>query len=111
MAAFNYKGVEVPQKTKNIFDYSKKHEEIAFAVNHIHQKYPLSQIYLVGFSMGASMCIKYMSTEESRGKVQGMVSVSNPWDVYRSAVALNSFGNFIYSKFMSRQLYKKALFN
>lgn len=81
------------------------------AVDHIRNKYPMCKIYLVGFSMGASLGMKFLSTEKGKQSISGMVSVSNPWDVFKSAESLNSSRNRIYSRFLSKQLYKKALFN
>lgn len=40
-----------------------------------------------------------------------MVSISNPFDVFKAATALNSKKNFIYSKFLTNELVNKILYN
>ena len=55
--------------------------------------------------------MKYLASESGKKNVKGMVSISNPWNVYKSANSLNTFSNLIYSKYMTKQIYNKAFFN
>lgn len=73
--------------------------------------YPDANLYLVGFSLGASVGMKYLASDHGKKNIKGMVTVSNPWDVYKSACYLNTWKNFVYGKFLVNKLFEKAYFN
>lgn len=52
--------------------------------------------------MGASLGMKYLASDKGKQNVKGMVSISNPWNVYKSASNLNRFRNCIYSKYLTK---------
>ena len=80
-------------------------------MEHVSTQFPKANIYLVGFSLGASTCFKYMNHFEHQ-RIKGIVSVSNPFDVFEAAKELNSKKNYIYGNFMTNNLIKKKiLFN
>ena len=39
------------------------------------------------------------------------MSISNPFDVYKSATHLNTWKNFVYSKYLTKKLIHRADFN
>lgn len=51
-------------------------------------RYPESPIFAVGFSLGASLLVKYLGEEGAKGyrPLVGAVSVSNPWDVENNTI-------------------------
>ena len=49
------------KKTDPIYDFREIDQELKSIVNHVDMKYPSSNIYLVGFSFGASIAMKYVS--------------------------------------------------
>ena len=83
-----------------MYDFREIDKEINSIVNYVNNKYPSSNIYLVGFSFGASMAMKYIALNPNQ-KVKAVVSVANPWDVYKAAENLNSKKNFLYAKFLT----------
>ncbi|CAN0170596.1 unnamed protein product, partial [Scytosiphon promiscuus] len=56
--------------------------DVRLAVNHIHGRYPDAPLYAVGYSLGASLLVKYLGEEGRNGHrpLAGAVSVSNPWN-------------------------------
>jgi hypothetical protein len=62
------------------YDASKT-GDVALAVNTIHARFPDAPLFLVGFSLGANIMVKYLGEEGPRaiGKVAGAVSISNPF--------------------------------
>lgn len=111
VVVFNPRGVGVSQRTDNLFDYSKIQDDLNFVMDHIYSKYPKSNHYIVGFSLGASYGMQYLCHYKDRSKIKGMVSIGNPFDVYKAAESANSWKNIIYGHFLTQKLIEKVEFN
>lgn len=70
-------------------------------MQHIYNKYPDCNVYLSGFSLGASIAGKYLGKYGDQSRIKGVAMTSNPFDVYKAAVSANSWYNFIYGWFMT----------
>jgi alpha/beta superfamily hydrolase len=44
-----------------MYDFREIDKEINSIVNYVNNKYPSSNVYLVGYSFGASMAMKYVA--------------------------------------------------
>lgn len=55
--------------------------DIALAVDTIRARFPAAPLFLVGFSLGANIMVKYLGEEGPRavGRIFGAVAISNPW--------------------------------
>lgn len=109
--AFNPVGNAIPQITPHLFDYRNLISELDHVVNFAAKKFPNSNIYLIGFSMGSSYGAKYLSTSEGHKKIKGMVCISNPFNLLKASVNLSEMKNYVYSKFLTNQLINKTVFN
>ena len=108
---FNPRGVGVPQITTHIFDYSLVLQDLEDFMAHIYATFPNSNVYFVGVSLGASLGVKYLGAHKEHSRVKGMVSIANPFSVYKAAASANSFKHSIYGRFLVRNLYNKVMFN
>lgn len=108
---FNPRGVGVPQKTTNIFDYSLILSDLQDFMDHVYKLYPSADIYFTGISLGASLGVKYLGAYKEHSRVKGMVSIANPFDVYKAAASANSWKNIIYGQFLTQKLSEKVEFN
>ena len=108
--AFNPIGNGIPQIGDRIFDYRDLEDELDIAVDHIKNRYKGANLYLLGFSLGASYGVKYVASK-GKGKIKGMVSISNPFDVKKAQGGLHDFTNKIYGHFLTKRLIKKVLYN
>ena len=108
---FNPRGVGIPQKTDNLFDYSKILDDMNYVMDYVYTKYPNSNHYLIGFSLGASYGMQYLCHYKQRSKVKAMVSIGNPFDVYQAAASANSWRNIIYGHFLTKRLIERVEFN
>lgn len=108
--AFNPVGNGTPQIGDKIFDYRDLENELDFAVDFLKKEYKGANMYLLGFSLGASYGVKYVAGK-GKGKIKGMVSISNPFDVKKAQENLHSYKNFIYNNFLTKLLIRKVLFN
>lgn len=108
---FNPRGVGIPQITDNIFDYSRVLDDLNTAMDYAYAKYPESNFYMVGFSLGASYGMQYLSHYKQKSRFGAMVSIGNPFDVYEAAAGANGFKNIIYGHFLTKKLQEKVEFN
>ena len=55
--------------------------DVALAVDTIRTRFPAAPLFLVGFSLGANIMVKYLGEEGPKavGKISGAVAISNPW--------------------------------
>jgi predicted alpha/beta-fold hydrolase len=91
---FNPRGTGVQQKSLDLFDYRDTARDIDRVVEHIRERFPTSNLYMAGFSLGSSYGISYVKKNPDTFK--GMVCIANPIDVYKAAASLNSTRNRIY---------------
>lgn len=111
VAVFNPRGAFVPIKSSNVFDYSKNVNDLDFALNHIEKKYKDADIYFVGYSIGASYGIQYLSRMNENKRVKGMVGVGNPFDVADTMKSVDGFWTKLYSYSITKSLIQKVRFN
>ena len=111
VAVFNPRGVGIPQRTPHLYDHSNVSNDLQSIIQSISESYNNSNVYIVGFSMGASLGLKRLTDSNTPSNVKGMVSIANPFDVYQAAASLNSWSNRIYGIFLTRKLIDKVKFN
>ena len=111
VAVFNPRGFRIPQISSNLIDFSKVHNDFDFVVKHIEKKYPENSKYMVGFSLGASYGMQYLSRYKEKSSIKGMVSVGNPFNVYEAFLFLDKPFNRIYGHFITNKLKKIVNFN
>ena len=92
---FNFRGTLLPQITDKLFDYRYIKEDLKVVVEHVREKYPKSNIYFAGFSLGSSIGIQYLA--ENPGVIKAMSCVANPFDVYKAGQSVEQISNRIYS--------------
>lgn len=66
---------------------------------------------MAGFSLGSSYAARFISKNKNKNKIKAFVSISNPFDVYKAAVELNSRKNFLYGYSATKELLKKFEFS
>lgn len=75
-------------------------------VDHIKSTQPQRQIYLVGYSLGASIVANYLGQESDKTQIAAASIVCNPWDLTVSNFALGQswMGRNVYTKTMGANL-------
>jgi hypothetical protein len=105
---FNPRGVGIPQITTKIFDASKNTEDLDYILQILFKKYPQANFYLAGSSFGACTSVRYVTTFDHGNRIKGIVSMANPFDLYKAAEYINHPSNQIFGKFMTKNLLKKV---
>jgi len=104
--AWNYRGCG-DEMNKNLrFYHSGATDDLGFVVDHAKKKY--DSIFLVGFSLGGNITLKYLGESESQ-KVKGAAVFSVPLNLKSSCEKISRPENFIYSKRFLKSLKKKII--
>lgn len=92
--------------------YSRHHlhagcsRDVADVVDWLHEISPLSQISLIGFSLGAAITLKTLGEwgVNAPDQVDSAIAVAPPIDLARCCGQLRKFGNRIYDYYFTHQL-------
>jgi len=96
--AWNFRGCS---GTSNNYPYSYHSgatQDLDYIVKIIENKFPESDLYLIGFSLGGNLTLKYLGENFINSKIKKAVVVSTPLDLYNSCLEISKASNWIYSK-------------
>lgn len=93
-----------PITTPQLLDSLCIVEDVRRLVNFVIENSPRRPLFLVGFSMGASVLVSYLGKypEEIPAQVKAAIVLSNPWDVNMTMLALEL-------SWINRNLYSKVM--
>ncbi|CAN0880458.1 Embryogenesis-associated protein EMB8 [Linum grandiflorum] len=97
----NHRGLGGVQITSDCFYNAGWTEDMRRIIEHVHEEYPDTPLYVVGTSIGANILVKYLGEDSVNVPILGAVAVCSPWD-------LTIGDRFINRRFVQK-LYDKAL--
>lgn len=104
--AWNYRGCGEEMNKALRFYHSGATDDLDVVVNHaIARGY--EQVFLVGFSLGGNLTLKYVGERKVNAAVKGVVAISVPMDLYTSSQKISTPSNWIYSRRFLKSLKKK----
>jgi predicted alpha/beta-fold hydrolase len=84
-------------------------EDLHFVLEHVLQKDFYDEIYLVGFSLGGNLLLKYLGERSSIApQIKKGVAISTPFSLSASVEELHKFKNKLYSTVFLKDLKKKV---
>ena len=104
--AWNYRGCSGEMNQKVRFYHSGATDDLDEVIQRALQDY--DQIYLVGFSLGGNMTLKYLGEETRSEKIKGAVAISTPLDLDKGSDQLSTPRGMIYEKRFLKSLLKKV---
>ncbi|XP_047336010.1 embryogenesis-associated protein EMB8-like [Impatiens glandulifera] len=81
-------------------------EDIREVVVHVGSRYPDSNLYAIGWSVGANILVRYLGQETDEIPLSGAVSLCNPFDLVIANEDFRKGFNKIYSKALANGLCK-----
>ncbi len=104
--AWNYRGCGEEMNRTLRFYHSGATEDLNQVVNHaIAQGY--DELFLIGFSLGGNLTLKYVGERGVDSKIKGVVALSVPMDLYTSSLQISRPSNWVYSRRFLKSLKKK----
>lgn len=81
-------------------------------IGHILGRYPQSNVYATGWSLGANILVRYLGEETDKCPLSGAVSLCNPFNLVIADEDFHKGFNNVYDKALARALttiFKKDL--
>jgi uncharacterized protein len=108
--AWNYRGCGDEINKQLRFYHSGATDDLDVIVRHAITKNKYSEIYLIGFSLGGNLTLKYLGESyPSSSLIKKAVAFSVPMDLYASCVQISKRSNWIYAQRFLRSLKKKII--
>jgi predicted alpha/beta-fold hydrolase len=88
--------------------HSGKSEDLVEVIQYIKNNFDYKSIYVVGYSLGGNITLKYMGEVGANSIVKKAVAVSVPCSLKGSSIAMTKKGNKLYVKNFLKTLIPKA---
>ena len=109
--AWNYRGCSDQINNKIRFYHAGATDDLETVLTHINQKYRFTRLFLVGFSLGGNLTLKYLGEQGSNApkNIVNAICFSVPLDLHSSCLKISNGVNQIYSKRFLIMLKNKVL--
>jgi uncharacterized protein len=108
--AWNYRGCSEELNRALRFYHSGATDDLATVVQHAQAQGRYHEIYLIGFSLGGNLTLKYLGEERRRPDIiKKAVAFSVPLDLARSSDKISMPSNWIYAQRFLKSLRKKVM--
>lgn len=106
--SWNYRGCSEELNKKPIFYHSGATYDLDTVVQHAQK--PYSEIFLIGFSLGGNLTLKYAGEiGEQSGKLKKAVAISVPLHLESSSIKISTGENIIYANRFLKTLKEKVI--
>ena len=110
--AWNFRGCSGTSNNYPYSYHSGASQDLDYVVKIAIDKFPASNIFLIGFSLGGNLTLKYLGENTLHPKISKAVAISTPLDLYNSVLEISKPSNWIYTKrflnTLKRKIIKKA---
>jgi len=105
---WNFRGCSEEMNRKAIFYHSGATYDLDTVIKHAEKNY--SEIFLVGFSLGGNLTLKYLGEKKfPNPKIRKAVAISVPLDLAKSCEKISTGENIIYSRRFLTTLKEKVI--
>jgi len=109
-AAINFRGCSGEDNNKPYSYHSGKTDDVDLAISYLLSQNKYRNIFLLGYSMGGNIALKYMGTSKNLpSEIKGAAAISAPCDLKGSATALENLHNIVYQNMFMKTLKEKSL--
>ncbi|KAG9452599.1 hypothetical protein H6P81_005503 [Aristolochia fimbriata] len=106
VVVFNHRGCEnSPVTTPQLYSASFT-EDISHVVKHIRSRFPKSNIYAIGWSLGGNILVRYVGEKSEKCPLSGAVSLCNPFNLVIADENLRKGFNKVYDRSLRSALCK-----
>lgn len=106
--AWNFRGCSEEMNQQLRFYHSGASEDLDCVVQHARTK-GYKEIYLIGFSLGGNLTLKYLGERKLLSEIQKAVVFSAPLDLHTSCIQISKPVNWIYSARFIKSLKEKII--
>lgn len=108
--AWNFRGCSDQMNKQLRFYHSGATDDLDLVIDHALTK-NYKNIYLIGFSLGGNLSLKYVGEhgEKIKPQIKKAVAFSVPLDLYSSCVKISETSNYVYSRRFLNNLKAKVI--
>ncbi len=107
--AWNYRGCSEEMNRQLRFYHSGATDDLNVVVDHAIDKKGYKEIYLIGFSLGGNITLKFLGEKQPREQIKKGVAISVPMELKTSCAKISEPANWIYSRRFLKSLKAKIL--
>ncbi len=105
--AWNFRGCSGIHNRHPYSYHSGATHDLEYIIDNTEAKFPQSKIYLVGFSLGGNLILKYLGENSANSRIEKAIAVSVPLDLHQSCLEISKKSNWIYTRRFLRTLKRK----
>ncbi len=106
--SWNFRGCSEEINKQLRFYHSGATDDLDWVLQHAI-KNGYTDIYLIGFSLGGNLTLKYLGEQQPYPEIRKAVTISVPVDLYRSCLKISKPANWIYSSRFLKSLKVKII--
>ncbi|MBT1697486.1 alpha/beta fold hydrolase [Fulvivirgaceae bacterium PWU4] len=106
--AWNYRGCSEEMNRQLRFYHSGATDDLNVVTDYAIDQKKYKALYLIGFSLGGNITLKYLGEKTPRPEVRKAVAISVPMDLQTSCEKISRPSNWIYANRFLRSLKKKV---
>ncbi len=107
--AWNFRGCSDEMNLQLRFYHSGATDDLGTVINHVIQNKGYKKIFLVGFSLGGNLTLKYLGERVAGDAIKKALVFSVPMDLKTSCEKISSPGNRIYSNSFLKSMKRKII--
>ncbi|MDN5217322.1 alpha/beta fold hydrolase [Fulvivirgaceae bacterium BMA12] len=107
--AWNYRGCSGEINKQRRFYHSGATDDLDVVINHVINQYTYDKLYLIGFSLGGNLTLKYLGEKNLTlsQKIEKSVVFSVPLNLHTSCLKISEPANFLYARRFLKSLVGK----
>jgi uncharacterized protein len=106
--AWNYRGCSDEMNKQRRFYHSGATDDLDTVIHHAIAKKKYEEIYLIGFSLGGNITLKYLGERQPDPIIKKAVAISVPLNLHTSCEKISLRSNWVYSNRFLKSLKKKV---
>jgi predicted alpha/beta-fold hydrolase len=107
--AWNYRGCSEEMNRQLRFYHSGATDDLNVVIDHAIDNKKYTSVFLVGFSLGGNITLKFLGEKEPRTEIKKAVAISVPMDLKTSCEKISRPSNWIYSYRFLKSLKAKVM--
>ena len=110
VVAYNYRGCSGEANLKKKFYTAGSTDDLQDVLNTLNQQRSYQTIYLIGFSLGGNLVLKYGGEKGGNidPNIKGIVAISAPCDLRSSSVEMHKSKNYLFTLRFLKMLFAKV---
>jgi predicted alpha/beta-fold hydrolase len=105
--AWNFRGCSGKSNNHAYSYHSGATEDLKLIIKNTREKFPSTEIFLVGFSLGGNLILKYLGENPKNSFIKKAVAISAPLDLHGSCKEISKTSNWFYTARFLLSLKKK----